>query len=187
MPVCRDAHAMPHARQPTGVHAYCLADGQGAGRVADQCVCLHDPGAPRLSLTPLLPFAEVKDLSKFSASIAPAEHASWHDARTELMVRSRRPLHALLPHTLTPLTPSLSLRARPRSHTLPKRAPTQAEAKAGLKARLETALSGADDDSALADIRARFENDERDLEHSIDHTVHQFSCTLDVAYNFLSS
>tara|TARA_B100000963_G_scaffold317515_1_gene298003 strand:- start:100 stop:240 length:141 start_codon:yes stop_codon:yes gene_type:complete len=30
---------------------------------------------------------KVKDLSKFSASIAPAEHASWHDARTELMVR----------------------------------------------------------------------------------------------------
>ena len=90
---------------------------------------------------------KVKDLSKFSASIAPAEHASWHDARTELM----------------------------------------AEAKAGLKARLETALSGASDESALADIRARFESDERELEHSIDHTVHQFSCTLDVAYNFLSN
>ena len=62
-----------------------------------------------------------------------------------------------------------------------------AEAKAGLKARLETALAGANDDAALADIRARFENDERDLEHNIDHTVHSFSCTLDVAYNFLSN
>lgn len=63
----------------------------------------------------------------------------------------------------------------------------QAEAKAGLKARLETALGAANDDAAIAGIRTRFENDERELEHAIDHTVHSFSCTLDVAYNFLSS
>ena len=85
----------------------------------------------------------------------------------------------------------------------------QAEAKAGLKARVETELSAAQDDAALKEMRDRFSAEERALEHSIgalvclsalhsgrelmcssavcaDHTVHSFSAALDVEYNFLS-
>ena len=62
----------------------------------------------------------------------------------------------------------------------------QAEAKAGLKARVETELSAAQDDAALKQMRDRFSAEERALEHSIDHTVHSFSAALDVEYNFLS-
>ena len=61
-----------------------------------------------------------------------------------------------------------------------------AEAKAGLKARVETELSAAQDDAALKEMRDRFSAEERALEHSIDHTVHTFSAALDVEYNFLS-
>ena len=59
----------------------------------------------------------------------------------------------------------------------------QAEAKAGLKARVETELSAAQDDAALKEMRDRFSAEERALEHSIDHTVHTFSAALDVEYN----
>ena len=68
----------------------------------------------------------------------------------------------------------------------PPLAPAQAEAKAGLKARVETELSAAQDDAALKEMRDRFSAEERALEHSIDHTVHSFSAALDVEYNFLS-
>ena len=63
---------------------------------------------------------------------------------------------------------------------------SQAEAKAGLKARVETELSAAQDDAELKEMRDRFSAEERALEHSIDHTVHSFSAALDVEYNFLS-
>ena len=35
-------------------------------------------------------------------------------------------------------------------------------------------------------FRDRFAAEERAIEHNIDHQVHQFSCALEVEYNFLS-
>ena len=60
-----------------------------------------------------------------------------------------------------------------------------AEAKAGLKARVETELAVAASEEDMADLREKFNAEERAIEHSIDHTVHNFSCSLDVEYNFL--
>ena len=44
---------------------------------------------------------------------------------------------------------------------------TQAEAKAGLKAKLEAELSAAEDESELCCLRDKFSKEERDLEHKI--------------------
>ena len=88
---------------------------------------------------------KVRDFSRTAVTIAPAEYASWHEARSDLM----------------------------------------AEAKTALKARLETELAAAADDAALEALRAKFSQQERDLEHTIDHTTHTFACQLDVDYNFL--
>ena len=54
------------------------------------------------------------------------------------------------------------------------------EAKAGLKARVEAELAAAANDEELKSLRDRFSAEERGLEHSIDHQVHQFSAALDV-------
>ena len=80
----------------------------------------------------------------------------------------------------------LGLRAGRADHVSGRRSllgPAQAEAKAGLKARVETELSAAQDDAALKEMRDRFSAEERALEHQIDHTVHTFSAALDVEYN----
>ena len=66
------------------------------------------------------------------------------------------------------------------------RTETMAEAKAGLKAKLEAELSAAADESELQGLRACFQQEERAIEHAIDHEVHTFSATLDMQYNFLS-
>jgi len=89
---------------------------------------------------------KVRDLSKFSVSIAPADHESWHVARAEMMN----------------------------------------ERKAGLKAKLEAELAAAADDDELSVLRDRFSAEERALEHQVDHEVHTFSATIDIAYNFLA-
>ena len=39
---------------------------------------------------------KVRDLSRAMVSVAPAEYASWSDARSELMVEAKRPLKAQL-------------------------------------------------------------------------------------------
>ena len=87
----------------------------------------------------------VRDLSHTSASISPADYASWHDVRTELM----------------------------------------SEAKKGFKARVEAEMAAAAGEN-LSELKAAFSQEERAIEHDIDHTVHTFSATVDVAYNFLS-
>jgi hypothetical protein len=61
-----------------------------------------------------------------------------------------------------------------------------AEAKVGLKARLESELSTASSEEDLLELRTRFSADERALEHDIDHQVHTFSACIDVDFNFLS-
>ena len=60
------------------------------------------------------------------------------------------------------------------------------EAKKGLKARIEAEIAAAKDGDDLPAMRIAFSGEERDLEHAIDHEVHTFSATLDIAYNFLS-
>ena len=60
------------------------------------------------------------------------------------------------------------------------------EAKAGLKARVEAEISAAGPKDDLAAMKAACAGEERDSEHAIDHEVHTFSATVDVAYNFLS-
>ena len=60
------------------------------------------------------------------------------------------------------------------------------EAKKGLKARVEAEVAAAKEDDDLDAMKLAFQGEERDLEHSIDHEVHTFSCVLDIDYNFLS-
>ena len=38
----------------------------------------------------------------------------------------------------------------------------------------------------LDELKAAFQQEERAIEHSIDHEVHTFSASVDVSYNFLS-
>jgi len=38
----------------------------------------------------------------------------------------------------------------------------------------------------LDELKVAFQQEERAIEHSIDHEVHTFSCAVDVSYNFLS-
>ena len=60
------------------------------------------------------------------------------------------------------------------------------EAKRGLKARVEAEIAAAKEGDDLEAMKVAFQGEERDIEHSIDHEVHNFSCTLDIDYNFLS-
>jgi hypothetical protein len=60
-----------------------------------------------------------------------------------------------------------------------------AEAKKGFKARVEAELGAAAGEN-LSELKAAFSQEERAIEHSIDHQVHNFSATVDVSYNFLS-
>lgn len=89
---------------------------------------------------------KVRDFSAARVSIAPAEHASWSEARTELM----------------------------------------AERKQQLKAQLEVELGAMSDASAIEALRADFSKKERQMEHDVDHNVHNFSVALQIEYNFLS-
>ena len=88
--------------------------------------------------------SKVRDFSRTSVTLEPAEYSSWSEARNELM----------------------------------------AEAKNSLRAKLESELGAkVGDESAIAALKSEFEQKERDLEHSIDHTVHTFSACLDMQYN----
>ena len=61
-----------------------------------------------------------------------------------------------------------------------------AEAKSGFKARVEAELAAAGGEN-LDELKAAFQQEERAIEHAIDHEVHTFSASVDVSYNFLSS
>ena len=60
------------------------------------------------------------------------------------------------------------------------------EAKKGLKARVEAEVAAAKEDDDLEAMKLAFQGEERDLEHSIDHEVHTFSCVLDVSVDPLN-
>jgi hypothetical protein len=57
-----------------------------------------------------------------------------------------------------------------------------AEAKSGMKARLEAELSSLTDDSRLDELREKYSNEERGMEHDMDHKVHTFSAIMDLEY-----
>ena len=101
-----------------------------------------------------------------------------------------------LPHPLTFFLPASRV-VRDLSHTSVSIAPADysswhdvrtelmAEAKSGFKARVEAELAAAGGEN-LDELKAAFQQEERAIEHAIDHEVHTFSATLDVSYNFLS-
>ena len=57
-----------------------------------------------------------------------------------------------------------------------------AEAKTGFKARVEAELAAAQGEN-LDELKACFQQEERAIEHAIDHEVHTFSASVDVSYN----
>jgi hypothetical protein len=97
------------------------------------------------------------------------------------------------------LSPCSQIKVRDFSHTSVSIAPADfsswheartelmAEAKAGLKARVEAELAAAADDEDMAQLKTKFAAEERAIEHTVDHSVHNFSASIEVAYNFLSS
>ena len=55
------------------------------------------------------------------------------------------------------------------------------EAKSGLRAKLEAEIAAAGgDEDRLAEVQADFQKQEREMEHSIDHTVHTFTAAYDL-------
>ena len=56
------------------------------------------------------------------------------------------------------------------------------EAKTGFKARVEAELAAAHGES-LDELKVAFQQEERAIEHEIDHQVHTFSASVDVSYN----
>ena len=63
------------------------------------------------------------------------------------------------------------------------------EAKHGLRASLDSEMAALGSDAneeSLAALKDKFQAKERDIEHSIDHSVHTFTAAYDISYNFLS-
>ena len=95
------------------------------------------------------------------------------------------------------LQPFPQIKVRDLSHTSVSIAPADysswhdvrtelmAEAKTGFKARVEAELAAAGGEN-LDELKAAFQQEERAIEHQIDHEVHTFSASVDVSYNFLS-
>lgn len=81
---------------------------------------------------------------------------------------------------------SVSLEPAEFSSWQEARTSLMAEAKAGLKAKLEAELASMANESQLDGLRDAFSKEERELEHTMDHQVHTFSAILDLDYNFLS-
>lgn len=61
-----------------------------------------------------------------------------------------------------------------------------AERKNALRTELECHLSANQDPAEIETLRRKFSARERAVEAAVDSEVHTFSCTLDVAYNFLA-
>ena len=89
---------------------------------------------------------KVRDMSAAKISIQPATHATWTEARTELI----------------------------------------SEQKTKLRAELESELSATTNEAAIEGLRDEFNRKERAIETDVDNTVHTFSATLEIDYNFLS-
>jgi len=95
-------------------------------------------------------------------SVQPAEASNWSAARAELIVEAKRPLkvgelHGIL--KIISFTACLCLHSSHQCHLSFFLYPRQAQ--------LAAELSACNSDEESADVRARFEAAERDLEHSI--------------------
>jgi flagellar biosynthesis/type III secretory pathway protein FliH len=77
---------------------------------------------------------------------------------------------------------SVSLEPAEFSSWQEARTSLMAEAKAGLKAKLEAELASMANESQLDGLRDAFSKEERELEHTMDHQVHTFSAILDLDY-----
>lgn len=102
----------------------------------------------------------------------PSDFFSRACVRTQIKVRD-------LSHT------SVSIAPADYSSWHDVRTELMAEAKTGFKARVEAELAAAQGEN-LDELKAAFQQEERAIEHEIDHTVHTFSASVDVSYNFLS-
>ena len=60
------------------------------------------------------------------------------------------------------------------------------EAKRAHKAKLLSEMSAAADEAESSAIRARYEKEEKAIEHDIDHAPLNVNLALDLSYNFLS-
>jgi len=60
------------------------------------------------------------------------------------------------------------------------------EQKTKLRAQLESELSATTNEAAIEGLRDEFNKKERAIETDVDNTVHTFSATLEIDYNFLS-
>ena len=90
---------------------------------------------------------KVRDFSRTSVSLAPAEHSSWDAVRAQLV----------------------------------------GERLAGDRARLEANIGGAADDAEVASLRTAFDKQQRRVENEVESQPFEFSATLSIDYNFLSS
>jgi hypothetical protein len=79
-------------------------------------------------------------------------------------------------------TVSVNLQPAEFSNWQEARTSLMAEAKSTLRAKLEAELSALADDTAIDSIKDVYNSRERELEHSMDHTVHTFSAMLDLEY-----
>ena len=117
-------------------------------------------------------------LSHTSVAIAPADYSSWHDVRTELMSEAKSGFKARVEAELAAGTlPPCHHPASPFHHpstTLPPPCLTLPP--------LSISAGGEN----LDELKMAFQQEERAIEHSIDHEVHTFSASVDVSYNFLS-
>ena len=132
-------------------------------------------------------------LSHTSVSIAPADYSSWHDVRTELMAEAKSGFKARVE---AELAAGMLAPCHHPAITLPHHTITFANQAGG---------------ENLDELKAAFQQEERAIEHEarclrtadaqplprtlcltpphptqIDHTVHTFSASVDVSYNFLS-
>lgn len=81
---------------------------------------------------------------------------------------------------------SVSLEPAEFSNWQEARTALMAEAKAGLKAKLEAELASMSDEGQLEELRESFSKEERSLEHTMDHQVHTFSAILDLEYKYVA-
>jgi hypothetical protein len=81
---------------------------------------------------------------------------------------------------------SVSLEPAEFSNWQEARTALMAEAKAGLKAKLEAELASMSDEGQLEGLRESFSKEERSLEHTMDHQVHTFSAILDLEYKYVA-
>ena len=143
----------PHAPSRRALPALAQVKQQVESQIVRRLSPSQLPNALSSPVLLLCVSSKVRDLSHTSASIAPADYASWHDVRTELMAEAKTGFKARVEAELAAGT--LAACHHPVT-TLP---------------RLTTALLIPANGSNLDELKAAFQQEERAIEHEIDHTV----------------